>query len=396
MDTTKTIDTPYNNAVFVINRTNELLTENNIKDSTGTEIAQLEQSAVNPAWLFALACGSLHTSWQEQISKAYSAIDAQNCEEDQVLVLAGLAGLIRGNGTPSHITVSFFNTASERVSIPIGSVFSEAYTNHKWSNNTEINLASASESGHSQITTLYSVDDGAFEVPKDISFTSSGYPLIEIKSASESTPGESIESIASLRNRLSQGDETSDFLSQCKTAIERLSGIESCSIWFNGGITSPLIIGDPSGSYVSVPPREAYVSVKGVDVSHKIAETYFNYLDVPATVGAQTETYQRGMQPLTMHYDIAEGIAVSIYVQIRSADAAVGSKTAIAEIVTAHSGTLECGQNLTSQMVSEWLLGNGYAEVIGCNVGSATGLISNIGPTQYCVFNPETIIVTEV
>ena len=63
MDIVKKIETPYNNAVAVLNRTNELLNENNIMDSTGNNIAQLEQNIANPAWLFALACGSLHTSW---------------------------------------------------------------------------------------------------------------------------------------------------------------------------------------------------------------------------------------------------------------------------------------------------------------------------------------------
>ena len=61
MDIVKKIETPYNNAVAILNRTNELLNENNILDSTGTNIAQLEQNIANPAWLFALACGSLHT-----------------------------------------------------------------------------------------------------------------------------------------------------------------------------------------------------------------------------------------------------------------------------------------------------------------------------------------------
>ena len=37
MDSVKTIDTPYNNAVLVLNKTNQLLLENNIKDSTGED-----------------------------------------------------------------------------------------------------------------------------------------------------------------------------------------------------------------------------------------------------------------------------------------------------------------------------------------------------------------------
>ena len=68
MDTAKTIDTPYTNAVALINEANSIFTDYQIKDSTGTEIAQLDQNPSNPAWLFALACGSLHTAWQDRKS----------------------------------------------------------------------------------------------------------------------------------------------------------------------------------------------------------------------------------------------------------------------------------------------------------------------------------------
>ena len=125
MDNVKTIDTPYNNAVSVLNKTNQLLLENNIKDSTGEAVAQLDATPANPAWLFALACGSLHTSWQEKIAKAYAALDPQNCEDDQVLVLASISGITRENGTPSHITVLITNLSAEAITIPIGSTFSE-------------------------------------------------------------------------------------------------------------------------------------------------------------------------------------------------------------------------------------------------------------------------------
>ena len=111
MDAVKTIETPYSNAVALVNRFNEYLVNNGIMDSNGTELAQLDVNPANPGWLFSLACGNLHTSWQEQLAKAYAALDSQNCEEDQVLVLAALAGLQRGNGTPAHITVSIRNSS---------------------------------------------------------------------------------------------------------------------------------------------------------------------------------------------------------------------------------------------------------------------------------------------
>lgn len=153
MDSVKTIDTPYNNAVSVLNKTNQLLLENNIKDSTGEAVAQLEATPANPAWLFALACGSLHTSWQEKIAKAYSALDAQNCEDDQVLVLASIAGLSRDSGTPSHITATLSNNGNTSVTIPVGTIFNESVTGHNWALNRNVTLAAITDPGHTATVT---------------------------------------------------------------------------------------------------------------------------------------------------------------------------------------------------------------------------------------------------
>ena len=146
MDTAKTIDTPYTNAVALINEANDIFTHYQIKDSTGTEIAQLDQNPSNPAWLFALACGSLHTAWQEQLAKAYACLDPQSCEEDQVLVLAALAGIERGNGTPAHITVQLANNdLVNTVTIPAGTLFSETYSNNSWGLNRNVTLQKKGE-----------------------------------------------------------------------------------------------------------------------------------------------------------------------------------------------------------------------------------------------------------
>ena len=476
MDIVKKIDTPYNNAVAVINRTNELLNENNIMDSTGNEIAQLEQNVANPAWLFALACGSLHTSWQEKLAKAYAALDPQNCEDDQVLVLASLAGIKRGNGTPSHITVLITNTSGASVNVPIGTVFTETYANQTWVMNKNITLGANGQ----QYVTLYTTTDGEYNVPSGIAFNYDGLLPIICESSSDSSGGTAIESLSSLRNRISQGEDTSNFLIQAKTAIELLSGIESCSIWFNPSSETSLLIGQGSASHVdatitntsaemitipagtlfkddvenkdwmlqtkleieangqktvtlysvdgeeisitsgttftytgtlpitctsasdsifgtvSIPPRTAYLSIKGFDYSGKLAETYFTYLDVPATVGAQEEEYLLGQQPLTIKFDYASEVTVKVYVTMRSADMAVGAEGAIKSAITAHSGTLACGENVSAQMISEWVQNLGYGTVVGCSVGTATGITSNISPTEYCVFNEDNVIVNTI
>lgn len=476
MDIVKKIDTPYNNAVAVLNRTNELLNENNIMDSTGSEIAQLEQNVANPAWLFALACGNLHTAWQEKVAKAYSALDAQNCEDDQVLVLASIAGIRRGNGTPSHITVLATNTSGSSVDVPIGTTFSETYTNQTWVLNKNVTITANAQ----KYITLYSTTNGDFTVPIGVTFNNNSGLPIACESYTQSSGGSEIESIASLRNRISQGEDATNFIVQAKRAIEMLSGIESCTIWINTSSVDNLKIGNNTSSRVNVtitntdaddiqitsgsiftdgvenkdwallrdvelapgehidvvlysvdkeditiangtsftytgdfsatcvstaesvfgsitiPPRETYISIKGYDYAEKIAETYYNYLDIPASVGEQQEEYLLGQQPLTLNFDYAEEVPVNIYVTMKSSDMAVGADGAVKNAVSAHSGTLACGENVTSQMVSEWVQNLGYGTIIDCSVGTPTGMMSNISPTEYCVFNSENVIVNAI
>lgn len=476
MDSVKTIDTPYNNAVSVLNKTNQLLLENNIKDSTGEAVAQFEATPANPAWLFALACGSLHTSWQEKIAKAYSALDPQNCEDDQVLVLASISGITRENGTPSHITVLITNLSSDTVTVPIGSTFTESYVNQTWILNKNLSINPNSQ----QYVTLYTITEGEFNVPSGIAFNYNGTLPLSCISYTSSSGGSEIESISSLRNRISQGTGATSFLIQAKRAIELLSGIESCTIWINTSSTENLVIGqntssrvlvtitntdedeitfeagtiftdnslnkqwillsnvtlaktgqvnvtlysvdkedisisagtsfthtedfsatcialDPSeiGS-VTIPPRETYISIKGYDYAGKIAETYYNYLDIPATVGENQEEYLLGQQPLTLNFDYAQEVPVTIYITMKKSDMAVGADGAVKSAISAHSGTLACGENVTSQMVSGWLQNFGYGTVIDCSVGSPTGMMSNISPTEYCVFNSDNIIVNAI
>lgn len=392
MNNVKKIDTPYNNAVTIINRTNQLLLENNIKDSTGEAIAQLEETPANPAWLFALACGQLHTSWQEALSKAYSALDPQNCEDDQVLVLASLAGIKRGNGTPSHITVLIENTSDESLTVPFGTTFTESYVNQTWVLNKNINLLGKGK----QYATLFTTNDGEYIVPSGTDFNYSGELSITCVSTSSSSGGSSVESISSLRNRISQGEDSSNFVNQAKVAIELLSGIESCSIWVNSSSIEYLVIGSGTSGSITIPPRNAYISIKGYDYSGKIAETYYSYLNIPATVGNNQEQCLIGQQPLTVNFNYAEEAPVNIYVTIKSSDMAVGAEGAIKNAISAHSGTLACGENVTSQMVSEWVQNFEYGTVVSCNVGSPSGMISNISPTEYCIFNDNNVFVTTI
>lgn len=389
MDDVKRIDTPYNNAVALFNRANELLNENGVKDSTGTEIAQLEQNPANPAWLFALACGALHTSWQEQLSKAYACLDPQSCEDDQVLVLASLAGIQRGDGTPSHISVRIINTSGATLTVPVRSEFTESTTNNSWYTNKELHLAKTGTAGDSAVTTLFCAKDGPVDLSEEVSFDSANGLGVDVKSVSVASGGENIETIASLRNRISQGLETNNLKSQAEKAIEQLAGIESCTIWFNGGV-SDLIV-----SNKTIPPRSAYMSVKGVDISEKIAETYLSYMNVPAAVGEQVEYCMIGLQQMEVKFDYAAEKTVDVFVYINKAGSDIGAEPAIKSRIMEYSGTLGCGQNLTAQLVSQWLSNVVYEQIVGVGVGTSDGIMTNINPDEYCVFDADHIHVLE-
>lgn len=401
MDLVKTIETPYNNAVALINKANDILSENNVKDSTGLEIAQFETNQANPAWLFALACGSLHSSWQRKLAKAYSCLDPASCEDDQVLVLASLAGMERGNGTPSHVTARLTNASQDSVTVPMGAGFSETISGHVWFLDREITLSPTGQEGDGATVALYTEEDGAFSVPAGTSFSPESdedpnpFASITCESLYDSFEGETIESISSLRNRLTQGVEQTDFILQAMNAIEKLPGIESCTIWFNGSITGDLPIG-PSPKTVLVPPRSCYISIKGVDITGGIAKTYYSNMDIPASVGEHSSTCRLGMQDLEVKYDSASEIVVNVYIDIRASDAASGADGAYKEAVMAKSGSLAAGENLTAQMVSDWVRNVGYATVIGCRVGSPTSSITNIAANEYIVFSEDAIQVSKI
>lgn len=403
MDTTKQIDTPYNNAAKAFNTANSLLREYGILDSSGTEVAQLEQNPANPAWLFALACGSLHTSWQEQLAKAYSALDPQNCEEDQVLVLASIAGVERGNGTPAHIMVELSNNnETDSFSIPAGTLFLDAATNNKWGTGRKVTLSRKGDIGDKALVTLYNSVKGDYSVPEGVAFTSDEFPDVTGESKSESSGGTDIESIASLRNKISEGQETKDPVLKAETAIAQLSGIEACSIWFNPSVVDVLHIGTQENP-IDVNPRCSYVSVKGVDISGLLAETYFNYINAPTTPLEDKPTvveefYQRGQNRLSIQFEMAEETVIPITVLINKADMAVGAEAALASEIMKHSGTLGAGENVTSQKISEWLQNLGYGTILGSYIivnGQLT-VSSNILPNQFVVFSNESVSIQAV
>lgn len=387
MDTTKEISLPYDNAVSLVTRMNELLNEYGVLDSSGTEIAQMDMSPANPGWLFALACGSLHTAWQTQLRKAYAALDPQSCEEDQVLVLAAIAGVIRESGSPSHLSARIENNGQEQAEVPVGSAFVDSSTNTTWVTNASTTLAPKGEVGSSAILTLYSTVNASVSVSSGTRLSSTDGLDVKCESVSNSAGGEDIESIASLRNRITQGVYATDPIMKATVAIQSLQGIENCSIWFNETLR------DKEFGNKTVPPRSAYVSVKGMDYSGRLAEKYCLYMNVPASLGEQESVVRIGRQDMVVKFDYAAEREVSVTITVDRSTIKEGTVPYIKNLVLERSGTLGCGENVTSQMVSEWIANLGYGNILGCTIGEDNGLSSDLNPDEFAVFTEDTVSV---
>jgi hypothetical protein len=241
--------------------------------------------------------------------------------------------LVIGQNTSSKVLVTITNTDENEITIEAGTIFTDNSLNKQWVLLSNITLARTEQVN----VKLYSVDKEDISISIGTAFT-----------------------------------HTEDFSVTC-------IALEASEI----------------GS-VTIPPRETYISIKGYDYASKIAETYYNYLDIPATVGKNQEEYLLGQQPLTLNFDYAQEVPITIYITMKKSDMAVGAEGAIKSAISAHSGTLACGENVTSQMVSGWLQNFGYGTIIDCSVGSATGMMSSISPTEYCVFNSDNIIVNAI
>ena len=341
------------NASEYIDEVNNLLAQNGVVDKEGNP-AQLAKLAGSPLWLMALADGQNITEWQERLRNAYNAISITNCEDSQVENLAVLAGVIKREGSAPYIILRVTNTTNNSITInSVNCIATDTLTQNEW------------YSGQNYELTVGETADLAFycrqrsvEVPRDILFilhntTESSWTDLSAVSVSASRMLEAPESLAQLRNRIIMRRNRYDIISLAETAISGLDGISKCSIWFNKNQNAPITL--PGG--IVLPARTAYICIQGYDAENLIARTFFSYAIVNTLQTAESLSSQVliGADYHTVYYDQCKSQIAYIKVKVRPI---LGDTTYIKRIkdtLLSYSGTLKVGENLTAQMVCEWL-----------------------------------------
>lgn len=267
---TWTPKTAIQHADLIIDKINELLQENNIKDKDGN-VAQLKKTYGNALYLLALGDGQRLADNDAELSKAIDSFNIELCDDQQIQNLLPIAAITRNPG--SYSTLQLKVTASEdgQCVIPAGTKAPYGDVNFVVQNETVI-TAGASQIINTVCDTLGPVVVLSGEVTE---FETDIANLESVENLESSVPGVAPETTNALRKRLLAGDTIKYSLDGCKRALEELTGITHARVYFNYNVDDDLVL----AGNVTVAPRTAYIVIQGT--SDKIAETYSEYMSAP-------------------------------------------------------------------------------------------------------------------
>ena len=358
------------NASEYIDKVNNLLAQYGVVDKDGNPV-QLAKLAGSPLWLMALADGQNITEWQERLRNAYNAIDIANCADSQVENLAVLAGVIKREGSAPYIILRVTNTTSNSITInSTNCIATDTLTQNEWysGQNYELTVRETAD-------LVFYCRQRSVEVPKEIAFTlhnvESSWSDLSAVSVSTSRVLEAPETLAQLRNRITMRRDRYDIISQAETAISGLDGVSKCSIWFNKNQTAPITL--PGGK--TLPARTAYICIQGYDAENLLARTFFSYAIVNTLQTDKSLKSQVliGADYHTAYYDQCASQMVYIKIKVKPILGDTTYTKRIKDTLLPYSGTLKVGENLTAQMVCEWLGQlDAYCTIYTAYVGTST------------------------
>lgn len=381
------VQTTEDNASAYIDQVNLLLAQEGVVDKEGNPV-QLEKLAGSVLWLMALADGQNTTEWQERLRNCYNSLDIANCSDDQVNNLAILSGVLKKQGSAPFIILKVKNTTNSPITInSTNCIATDALTQNEWYAGQNYELIVNEEAN-----LVFYCRARNVEVPKDIMFvlhnTQGTWDDLTAPSASASRILDKEQTIADLRNSIMLRKGRYDIISQAETAIANLDGISKCSIYFNRNQSASITL--PGN--ITLPARTAYIVIQGYDAEQILARTFLSYaivqtLSTPTSLANQVlvgSTYE------TVYYDQCESVTAYIKVKVKPRQGDTTYTQRIKDTLTPYSGTLKVGENITTQLICEWLGDlDEYCTIISAYVGLAadpSGDTTNISANKLIQF----------
>ena len=287
------VKTPDENLDDVITYVNDYCQSHNIKNSVGETIF-IEANEANPLYQMFRGFSYLTTAMQKLIYSAGCGMSIAEASERQLLNLADIAGIKRAQATRTVIAGTVYANLEGPDSVEC--IITPDMTATITIAGEEVTFHPAFDVvvpiGESRSIILIAEQYGAFSISAN-TITQFDDPVPGLRNlvTMPSTPGQSLESIATLRNRMQRRVVEGTQVERAETAIQGLEGISMCSIFFNynpwESVTLPY--GDTS---VTVPPRQCLLMVQGysVDDPTAIARTFYRYMLCKTTDGGLPAT----------------------------------------------------------------------------------------------------------
>lgn len=381
------VQTAEDNASAYIDKVNLLLAQEGVVDKEGNPV-QLEKLAGSVLWLMALADGQNTTEWQERLRNCYNSLDIANCADDQVNNLAILSGVLKKQGSAPFIILKVKNTTNSPITInSTNCIATDALTQNEWYAGQNYELIVNEEAN-----LVFYCRARNIEVPKDIMFvlhnTQGTWDDLTAPSVSASRILDKEQTTADLRNSIMLRKGRYDIISQAETAIANLDGISKCSIYFNRNQSASITL--PGN--ITLPARTAYIVIQGYDAEQILARTFLSYAIVQ-TLSTQTSLANQvliGSTYETVYYDQCESVTAYIKVKVKPRQGDTTYTQRIKDTLTPYSGTLKVGENITTQLICEWLGDlDEYCTIISAYVGLAadpSGDTTNISANKLIQF----------
>ena len=345
------VKTPDENLDDVVTFVNDYCAANDVKNSAG-EVIYIEPNEANPLYQMFRGFSYLTTIMQKLIYSAGCGMSIAEASERQLLNLSDIAGVKRTQATRTIITGVVFADSVGATPCVITQSLSATITIA----GADVVFHPAFDAtvpvGESRSIVLMAEQYGSFNISANtIQQFDDPVPGFRSMATNNSTPGQALETIASLRNRLQRRAVEGTQIERAESAIQNLEGVSMCSIFFNYSPLEAVSIAYGNTS-ISVPPRQAILMVQGWSVeANAIARTFYRYLlcktagsEVP---GAQTQkyiTHSNQELEVTIIPPVQQPIYIKVYIKnTLSYEQVDGIKDTICSL----AGTLLIGQSIT-------------------------------------------------
>lgn len=403
-----TVKTPDENLDDIITYINDYCQINNITNSLG-EVIYIEANEANPLYQLLRGLSYETTIMQKLLYSAGCSISVAESSERQLLNLSDIAGIRRTKAT--HTVINGVVYANETGPEAVDCVITQDMTATITIAGTEVVFHPAFDVtvpiDESRNIVLVAEQFGAFNISANtITVFDDPVPGLRLLSTGASSPGQDLETIASLRERLQRRTVDSTQVEKAASAIQNLEGVSMCSIYFNYSPRESEQV--PYGaSLVTVPPREALVLVQGWSTDPTaIARTFYRYLMCKTAgddvTGVQWQDYTTKAGQTLRVWILApkqEPIYIRIYIKnVLSYEQVDGIK----DVICSMAGNLVIGQSISSVDIIKYVSSVYTNLTIQGAALSKTGeensysFVQTPNPTSVFTLNVDNIAVVEV